>query len=68
MKLEGGSQKSAWEVRGARLRLHTVPLKGGGTRMGGTHLQTGKLCEVLHLEFPRKQGGEREAEGSSDGK
>lgn len=48
MKLEGGSQQPAWEVTGAR--LYTVPLDGGGTRMGGTHLQMGKLCEVLHLE------------------
>lgn len=68
MKLEGGCQKPAWEVTGAR--LHTVPLNGGGTRIewAGPTSRWGNFVKFCTLSFYCKQGGEREAEGSSDGK
>lgn len=64
MKLEGGSQNQQGKSQG----LHTVPQNGEELEWVGPISSWGNFVKFCTLSFHHKQGGEREAEGSSYGK
>lgn len=62
------SNKQHQEVTGTA--IHTLPLKRGGSGMGGAHLGIWKLYGVLHLKIShckQGRGGAGDAEGNDPG-